>query len=93
MAQTAENCARKSSVSTAEQHELVLRREEEYSTAIADHNAFQKRFMTLPFAVPDGACRGKIANIDGDTGIRYSTPEGQKMLRPVLDGGTVTYGF
>ncbi|MEX2150684.1 MAG: thiolase family protein [Steroidobacteraceae bacterium] len=92
MTQTAENCARKYSVSTAEQHELVLRREEQYRAAIADQNAFQKRFMTLPFAVPDGEFRKTVASIDGDTGIRYSTPEGLAKLKPVLDGGTVTYG-
>src|SRR5205807_6527178 len=52
MLQTAENVARKYQVSTAEQHDVVLRRVEQYAAALADERAFQKRYMTLPFDVP-----------------------------------------
>ena len=43
---------RKYQVSTAEQHDVVLRRVEQYGDALADDRAFQKRYMTLPFDVP-----------------------------------------
>ncbi|HRO22883.1 MAG TPA: hypothetical protein PLR07_01120, partial [Promineifilum sp.] len=33
----------------------VLRREEQYRQALADGAAFLKRFMTLPFDVPESA--------------------------------------
>ncbi|HLS55573.1 MAG TPA: thiolase family protein, partial [Zeimonas sp.] len=49
---TAENVAKKHGIGTAEQHEVVLRREEQYRDALADGAAFLKRFMTLPFDVP-----------------------------------------
>ena len=52
MLQTAENVAKKHGIGTAEQHEVVLRREEQYREALANDAAFLKRFMTLPFDVP-----------------------------------------
>ena len=52
MLQTAENVAAKYSISTAEQHEVVLQRYAQYQDALADNNAFQKRYMDLPFALP-----------------------------------------
>ena len=52
MFDTAENVAAKHKISTAAQHEVVLRRLEQYAEALADDQAFQKRFMTLPLKVP-----------------------------------------
>ena len=52
MVQTAENVARKYQITTAAQHEVVLRRGEQYAAALANDHAFQKRYMTLPFEVP-----------------------------------------
>jgi acetyl-CoA acetyltransferase family protein len=92
MIKTAENVAKKHGIGTAEQHQVVLRREAQYKDALADGNAFHKRFMTLPFEVPDAACRKTVATIPGDEGINFSTAEGLAKLRPVLEGGTVTYG-
>ncbi len=92
MAQTAENCAKKFDVSTQQQHDLVLLREEQYRQALANDHAFQKRYMTLPFAAPDAAFRKELGSLASDTGIKFSTPEGLAKLRPVLEGGTVTYG-
>jgi len=92
MAQTAENVARKFSISLAEQHELVLRREEQYRAALAQERAFQKRYMQLPFAVPDARFRKTVAMLDGDDGVRFSTAEGLAALKPVIEGGTVTFG-
>jgi acetyl-CoA acetyltransferase len=92
MIRTAENVAQKYSVGTEEQHALVLRREEQYRAALADSCAFQKRFMTLPFPVPDMRFRRTVAELGSDEGVHTSTPEGLAKLKPVVDGGMVTYG-
>ena len=92
MVATAENVAKKHGIGTAEQHEVVLRREAQYREALAGDAAFHRRFMTLPFEVPDPAYRKTAATIAGDEGINTSTPEGLAKLKPVLPGGTVTYG-
>jgi acetyl-CoA C-acetyltransferase len=92
MIRTAENVAAKHGIGTAEQHAVVLRREAQYRDALAGDSAFHKRFMTLPFEVPDPAFRKTAATIPGDEGINFSTAEGLAKLKPVLEGGTVTYG-
>jgi acetyl-CoA C-acetyltransferase len=92
MIRTAENVAAKHKITTAEQHDAVLVREAQYRKALADDSAFLKRFMTLPFEVPDPAFRKTAATLDGDEGISSSTPEGLAKLKPVLAEGSVTFG-
>jgi len=92
MLQTAENVARLHGISTAAQHELVLRRQEQYADALADDKAFLKRFMTLPFDVPAPNFKKNVSQLDGDEGIVTSTAEGLAKLRPVMEGGTITFG-
>ncbi len=92
MLRTAENVAAKHGIGTAEQHEVVLRREAQYREALADERAFHKRFMSLPFEVPDPAYRKAAASLAGDEGINFSTVEGLARLKPVIEGSTVTYG-
>ncbi len=92
MLQTAENVAAKHGVTTAQQHELVLRREAQYADALKDDSAFLRRFMTLPFDVPSPDFRKSVGTLDGDEGVASSTPEGLSKLRPVLEAGTVTFG-
>lgn len=89
---TAENVARKHGISTSQQHELVLRREAQYREALANDSAFLRRFMTLPFDVPTPDFRKSAATLDGDEGINCSTADGLARLRPVVEGGSVTYG-
>lgn len=92
MVQTAENVAAKHKITTSEQHDVVLRREAQYRQALADDYAFHKRYMTLPFQVPDPSFRKTVATLAGDEGIKLSTAEELANLKPVLNGGTVTYG-
>src|SRR5262245_749376 len=92
MVHTAENVARKYQVSTAEQHDVVLRRVEQYAAALADDRAFQKRYLTLPLDVPRPDFKKSAGTIAGDEGVVMSTAEGLSRLRPVLPDGTVTYG-
>ena len=92
MIDTAENVARRHGFTTAEQHDIVLRREAQYRMALADDSAFLKRFMTLPFDVPAANLRKTQTTLAGDEGINFSTADGLAGLRPVQPGGTVTYG-
>jgi acetyl-CoA acetyltransferase family protein len=85
MVTTAENVAKKHGIGTAAQHEVVLMREKQYREAV--ESGFHKRFMTLPFEVP-----GSKTPLAGDDGIRASSAEGLAKLKPVVDGGSVTYG-
>jgi acetyl-CoA acetyltransferase family protein len=92
MVETAENCARDWQISTQEQHEVVLRRHQQYQDAVKDNHAFQRRYMTLPFDVPDARFKKSTVQIAGDDGIHPTTAEGLAKLKPVAEGGTVTYG-
>jgi acetyl-CoA acetyltransferase len=92
MVDTAENVARKYGISMSEQHEVTLRRYEQYDAACADDHAFHRRYMTLPFDVPDARLRKVQTTLDGDDGIHATTREGLAALRPVRDGGSVTFG-
>ncbi|MFC4667806.1 thiolase family protein [Seohaeicola nanhaiensis] len=92
MVRTAENVAAEVGISLEEQHEVALCRYEQYQAALADDHAFQRRFMILPFDVPDPRFRKVVHRMTGDEGIHPTTAEGLARLRPVLDGGTVTYG-
>lgn len=92
MLQTAENVAKKHGIGTAEQHELVLRREEQYRMALENDSAFLKRFMTLPFEVPAANYKKAAGSMAGDEGISHSTAEGLAKLKPVMPGGCVTFG-
>ena len=92
MVQTADNVAARHSISTSEQHEVVLQRLAQYQDALADDRAFQKRYMSLPFDVPKRKFTKIDRTIDGDEGIFKSTAEGLARLRPVHEGGSVTFG-
>ena len=92
MLQTAENVAAKYQIGTAEQHAVVLRRTEQYKMALANDRAFQKRYMSLPFEVPRSDMKRSAVVMEGDEGITLSTAEGLGRLKPVISGGTVTFG-
>jgi acetyl-CoA acetyltransferase len=92
MVETAENVARERRITTEEQHEVTIRRYAQYKDALADDRAFHKRFMTLPFAVPDDRFGKSIGELAGDEGVHDTNAEGLRRLKPVREGGTVTYG-
>lgn len=92
MLQTAENVASSHAIGTARQHEVVLRREEQYRNALADDSAFLKRFMTLPFDVPTPNFKKTAGTLEGDEGVNHSTAEGLAKLAPVMEGGSITFG-
>jgi acetyl-CoA acetyltransferase len=93
MLDTAENVARKYGLTTDEQHEVVLRRFEQYQDALKDNHAFQRRYMTLPLAVPKPNFKGESGVVlEGDEGVFATSREKLAKLKPVLEGGTVTFG-
>jgi acetyl-CoA acetyltransferase len=89
MVQTAENVATAHGFTTADQHEIVLLRHAQYQTALADDRAFQKRYMVTP--VHTNGARHQ-PTVTGDEGVFPTTAEGLAALKPVLPGGTVTFG-
>ncbi len=91
MIQTAENVARKWGVERAEQDDLTLARYAQYADATADDHAFQRRYMDLPFEYPDPKFRKIAGQLTGDDGVQAADPEKVRALKPVMDGGTVTY--
>ena len=92
MVDTAENVAREWQITTEEQHDVALRRYEQYNDALANDSAFLKRFMILPFEVPDAKFRKTVATLNGDEGVHQTSREKLAKLKPVRDGGTVTFG-
>ena len=92
MVQTAENVARELKISTEEQNEVVVQRYNQYLQASENDRAFLRRYMTLPFPIPDQRLSKTIATLDGDEGIYKSTAEGLARLKPQVPGGTVTFG-
>lgn len=92
MITTAENCAAKWSASRAEQDDVTLLRRAQYDDALADDCAFHRRFMDLPFELPDPRFAKISGQIDGDQGIQPANPEKLRALKPVVEGGTVTFG-
>ena len=64
----------------------------QYQDACADDHAFMKRYMTLPFAIPDARFRKQAGEMEGDEGIFRTTADKLEKLKPVQEGGSVTFG-
>ena len=92
MIQTAENVAKEAGIEREAQDAVALLRFEQYQKALADDRAFQKRYMLSPIEVKGVRARKVIATVVTDEGPFHSTAEGLARLRPVLPGGTVTFG-
>ena len=90
MLQTAENVAKESVISTAEQHEVTLMRYAQYQKALENDAAFHKLYMIPAEVNPSG--KKVIASVTDDEGIFPSTAEGLGKLKPVMPDGTVTFG-
>ena len=90
MVQTAENTAKESGITTAEQHEVTLMRYAQYQKALENDAAFHKKYMSVVEINPSG--KKVVATVTDDEGIFPSTAEGLGKLKPVMPNGTVTYG-
>ncbi|MFN2186855.1 MAG: thiolase family protein [Anaerolineae bacterium] len=92
MIETAENVAREAGITREEQDELTLLRYRQYGDALAEDSAFLRRFVVMPLEVKDARGRKVLATLEGDEGVFPTTAEGLAKLRPVVQGGTVTFG-
>jgi acetyl-CoA acetyltransferase len=92
MLETGENVAAEAGIAKEEQDEMKLLRHQQYEDALKDDMAFLRRYMLTPFEVKDARGRKVVATVEGDEGVFPTTPEGLARLRPVINGGTITYG-
>jgi acetyl-CoA acetyltransferase len=92
MIETAENVAGESKITLEEQNAVTLLRYQQYQQALKDGAAFHRRYMVKPVEVKDLTGRKVVATVTDDEGIFATTAEGLSRLRPVKDGGTVSFG-
>ena len=92
MVDTADRVATRHGISTARQHEVVLERYAQYAEALANDSAFLRRFMDLPFEVPDAKLKRVRATLTGDEGIHPTSADKLARLSPVRPDGSVTFG-
>lgn len=91
MVDTAENVATRYQITTSEQHDVVLRRFEQYQDALDDDRAFQRRYM-VDVPITDANFRKQTGTLTADEGVFANTAEGLAKLKPVTPNGTVTFG-
>ncbi len=89
MLRTAEKVAAELGASRDELDELTALRYEQYGRALADDRRFQRRYM-VPVEVP--VRRGPPVVVEADVGVRPTTLEDLRGLRPVEPDGVITYG-
>ena len=89
MIQTAENVASEAGISRQQCDEVTLRRYEQYTDALKNDRAFQKRYL---FPVEVKLSRRKSVTVEADEGVMETTAEGLAGLRPVLPEGVITFG-
>ena len=89
MIKTAENVAAEAGITREQCDAVALRRYEQYTDALADDRAFQKRYM---FPVEVNISKKKTIRLDADEGVMETTAEGLAKLRPVLPDGVHTFG-
>ena len=92
MVDTADRVAARHGISTARQHEVVLERYAQYAEALANDSAFLKRFMDLPFEVPDAKLKRVRTTLTGDEGVHPTSADKLARLSPVRPDGSVTFG-
>ncbi|RYE95082.1 MAG: thiolase family protein [Oxalobacteraceae bacterium] len=91
MLQTGENVAARHGFTTAQQHAVKLHRHEQYRQALADDRAFQRRFM-IDAPLFDSRFRKSHGALAADEGVFPTTAEGLARLKPVKEGGSITFG-
>lgn len=86
---TGEIVAREAGITRAELDEITALRYEQYTRALADDRAFQRRYM-VPVEIP--ARRGEPLRVEADVGIHPTTRAGLAKLRPIAPDGVLTFG-
>ncbi len=89
MIETAENVAKENGITKEQCDDLAFRRYEQYTDALAEDRAFQKRYM-FPAEISLGRKKTKL--VEEDEGVTKSTKEGLAALRPLIPDGVVSFG-
>ena len=89
MIQTAENVSSEAGITREQCDAVALKRYEQYTAALADDRAFQKRYM---FPVEVALSKKKTVMFEADEGVFPTTAEGLAKLKPVLPDGVHTFG-
>lgn len=89
MLATAEAVAAEADLTKQEVDEVTLLRYAQYQEALADDRAFQRPWM-IPVELRGK--RGPVRVVDQDQGVYETTREGLERLRPLQEGGVVSYG-
>ncbi len=89
MIQTAENVAKAAGITREQCDALALRRYVQYTDALADDRAFQRRYM---FPAEVRPSKKETILVEEDEGVTPCTAEGLGGLKPVLEGGVHTFG-
>jgi acetyl-CoA acetyltransferase len=92
MIETAENVAAESGITWEEQNAVTLLRYQQYQEALKNNAVFHRRYMLTPLEVKDLSGRKVIAAVTDDEGVFPTSAEGLARLRPVKQGGTVSFG-
>jgi len=88
MLSTAERVAAEAGIEKAEIDMLVVCRYEQYLDALADDRAFQRDWM-IPVTV---GTRREPVELDGDWGVRPVVADELAALKPIEEGGVISYG-
>lgn len=89
MVATGENVAAEAGITREELDEVTAMRYEQYKKGLENDREFQRRYM-VPVEIPQR--RNDPIFLDEDAGVFPTTREGLARLKPVAEGGVVTYG-
>ncbi|SKC92349.1 thiolase family protein [Maledivibacter halophilus] len=89
MFQTAEAVAKEMGITKEECDEVALLRYHQYLDALVNDREFQKKYM---FSVEIKEGKKNVKYISEDEGVRPSTAEGLAKLKPIEEGGVLTFG-
>jgi acetyl-CoA acetyltransferase len=90
MVQTAENVAKEAGISREESDACTLLRYQQYQKALENDREFQRKYMVAPIEIKSG--KKVITTVEGDEGVFPTSKEGLAKLKPVTEGGVVTFG-
>ena len=87
---TGELVAAEAGITREELDDITALRHEQYRNALENGREFQRRYM-VPVTIP-ARKRGEAIVVAEDSGVFPTTREGLAKLKPVAEGGVVTYG-
>lgn len=89
MIETAENLAKEEGFTKVQCDELSLIRYQQYTQALENDRKFQRRYL---FPAQIRISRKKATLVEADEGVLATTADGLAKLKPLIPGGTISYG-